>query len=195
MNRFLFPFPPFVVLAACVLMSACSDHRNANPAPSRKAAGARSSGAPPAFSVKIRSERVGSRYVYLIKRRKDGTQAYVLRSDSSVAESAGEGTGRSEFINPHIIFSGHEGKQMVADAPHAVILVKEKSLLMDGGVHALTSDGMTLDSDTLSYDEATDHLRGRGHVLVTTPRGERLVGDRIDANLRLSEMRITHDRN
>jgi lipopolysaccharide assembly outer membrane protein LptD (OstA) len=192
MNRFFPLFPAFVVLAAAavLLISACSQHRIA---PSRNTV-ARSNGVPPAFSVKIRSERVGSRYVYLSKRRKDGTQAYVLRSDSSVAESAGEGTGRSEFINPHIIFSGRGRKQMIADAPHAVILVKEKSLLMDGGVHALTSDGMTLNSDTLRYDEGTDHLRGRGHVLVTTPRGERLVGDRIDANLRLSEMRITHDR-
>jgi Lipopolysaccharide-assembly, LptC-related len=184
----------FLALAASFLISACSEHQASNPAPSQKVRNAGAGGTPPAFSVKVRSERVGSRYVYLIKRRKDGSQAYVLRSDSSVAESAGGGTGRSEFINPHIIFSGRAGKQLVADAPHAVILVKEKSLMMDGGVHALTNDGMTLNSDTLGYDEATDHLRGRGHVLVTTPRGERLVGDRIDANLRLSEMRITHDR-
>jgi hypothetical protein len=194
MNRFLFLLPTFVAFAAAFLLNACSEHRIANSAPSQRAAVARPSGSPPPFSVKIRSERVGSRYVYLSKRRKDGTQAYVLRSDSSVAESAGEGTGRSEFINPHISFLGRGGKQMVADAPHAVILVKEKSLLMDGGVHALTSDGMMLNADTLRYDEATDHLRGKGHVLVTTPRGERLVGDRIEANLRLSEMRITHDR-
>jgi lipopolysaccharide assembly outer membrane protein LptD (OstA) len=117
----------------------------------------------------------------------------MLRSDVNIAESAGEGTGRSDFTNPHIIFSEHGGKRLVADAPHAVILVKEKSLVMDGGVQALTSDGMMLHSDVLKYDEASDRLRGEGHVLVTTPRGERLAGDRIDANLHLSEMRITHD--
>jgi lipopolysaccharide assembly outer membrane protein LptD (OstA) len=118
----------------------------------------------------------------------------MLRSDENVAESAGEGTGRSEFVNPHIIFTGREGQKLIADAPHAVILVKERNLLMDGGVHARTSDGMTVRSDTLTYNEATDRLHGSGRVVVTTPRGERLTGDRIDADLRLSQMRIFHDR-
>jgi hypothetical protein len=193
MNFFYRSSPAFAALAAASLMSGCSGHRISN-ATLEKTSVVRPGGTPTPLSIKVRSERVGSRYVYLTKRRKDGTRAYVLRSDVNVAESAGEGTGRSEFTNPHIVFSERGGKRLVADAPHAVILVKEKTLLMDGGVHAVTSDGMTLNSDTLRYDETADRLHGRGHVLVTTPRGERLAGDRIDANLRLSEMRITHDR-
>jgi lipopolysaccharide assembly outer membrane protein LptD (OstA) len=149
---------------------------------------------PKPITVTVRSQRVGSQYVYLTKRRKDNSKAYVLRSDMNVAKSAGEGTGSSEFTNPHIVFSGREGQQLVADAPHAVILMKERSLLMNGGVRAQTSDGMFVKADTLTYNEMTDRLHGVGHVLVTTPRGERLTGDRIDANLHLSEMRIFHDR-
>lgn len=173
------------------LLQACATPRSpSKPSESGVAPGA----SPTPIVVRVRSERIGSRYVYLTRRRKDNSEAYMLRSDENVAESAGEGTGRSEFVNPHIIFTGREGQKLIADAPHAVILVKERNLLMDGGVHARTSDGMTVRSDTLTYNEATDRLHGSGRVVVTTPRGERLTGDRIDADLRLSQMRIFHDR-
>jgi LPS export ABC transporter protein LptC len=146
----------------------------------------------PPLSITVRSRRIGSQYVYITKRRKDNTQAYALRSDASFAQSVGE-AGRSEFTNPHIVFTDRSGRRLIADAPHAEVSVEERELMLDGGVVAHTSDGMTLKSDTLFYDEVSDQLHGKGHVVVTTPRGERLVGDRIDANLHLSKMRISHD--
>jgi hypothetical protein len=181
----------FVAVGICAIVGSCSNtHAPKPPKPSARTPAP----SPTPLAIKVRSLRIGNRYVYLTKRRTDNTEAYILRSDANVAESAGEGTGRSDFSNPHIVFAERTGQRLVADAPHAVILVKEKNLLMDGGVRAHTSDGMTLQSDALTYDETTDRLHGVGNVLVTTPRGERLTGDVIDANVRLSEMRISHVR-
>jgi len=146
------------------------------------------------ITVRDLSQRVNSEYVYLTKRRRDNSKAYTLRADANVSESAGQGTGRSDFTNPHIIFAERAGQTLVADAPHASIVESRKSIVMTGGVRARTSDGMLLQCDTLTYDEGSDRLHGRGNVLVKTPRGERLTGDRIEANLRLSEMQLTHDR-
>jgi LPS export ABC transporter protein LptC len=173
---------PLLLLAA-----ACSGPPIGTSAP-------RSSPTRPPITVRDLSQRVNSQYVYLTKRKKDKSKAYTLRADANVSESAGRGTGRSDFTNPHIIFAGRKGETLVADAPHASIVESRKSIVMTGGVRARTNDGMALQCDTLTYDEGSDRLHGSGHVLVKTPRGERLSGDRIEANLRLSEMQLTHDR-
>jgi hypothetical protein len=166
-----------------LVLAACS--------PSAPGGTAASTATRPPITVRDLSQRVNSQYVYLTKRRRDNSKAYTLRADANVSESAGQGTGRSDFTNPHIIFAERTGETLVADAPHASIV---ESIVMTGGVRARTSDGMALQCDTLTYDEGSDRLHGRGHVLVQTPRGERLSGDRIEANLRLSEMQLTHDR-
>jgi lipopolysaccharide assembly outer membrane protein LptD (OstA) len=176
--------PELVVLAFAVACSSPPIAPSApGPTPTR-----------PPITVRDLSQRVNSEYVYLTKRRRDNTKAYTLRADANVSESAGQGTGRSDFTNPHITFAGRAGETLVADAPHASIVESQKSIVMTGGVRARTSDGMLLQCDTLTYDEGSDRLHGRGHVLVKTPRGERLSGDRIEANLRLSEMQLSHDR-
>jgi len=170
--------------AALLLLAACSSAPHAGPSPS----------AAPPITIRDISNRVNTRYVYLTERRRDNSKVYTLRADQNVSESAGQGTGRSDFTNPHIIFAERTGETLVADAPSATILEGQKSIVMTGGVHARTSDGMLLQCDTLTYSELTDRLHGTGNVQVVTPRGERLSGDRIDANLRLSEMQLTHDR-
>jgi LPS export ABC transporter protein LptC len=170
-------------VAALLLLAACSSGPKSAP----------SSSAQPIMLRDI-SVRDNSRYVYLTERRRDNSKVYTLRADANVSESAGQGTGRSDFTNPHIIFAERTGETLVADAPRATIFEGRKSIVMSGGVHARTSDGMLLQCDTLTYSEATDRLHGAGDVQVVTPRGERLSGDRIDANLRLSEMQLSHDR-
>jgi hypothetical protein len=64
-------------------------------------------------------------------------------------------------------------------------------VLMTGGVHAHTQDGVTLTCDTMRYDDRTQSIHGTGHVLLTTPRGESLAGDTIDADLKLDHVRVT----
>ncbi len=183
-------------LAACAagalaaLCAGCSaPSKNASEHPGAPSPSSR----PTVPPITIRSQRVGSRYVYLTKRRKDGGEEYTLRSDANVIESGGSGGGWSTFVNPHIVFVGRTGERLTADARRAVILQQQKSMLMSGDVLARTADGVRLRCDRLRYDEMDERLHGDGNVVVTTPRGERLTGDRVDADLRLSEMRIIHE--
>jgi lipopolysaccharide assembly outer membrane protein LptD (OstA) len=62
---------------------------------------------------------------------------------------------------------------------------------MTGGVRARTSDGKTLTCDTLRYNDATGRLLGEGNVVLTSPLGEQLRGQRLDADVRLSKLVMT----
>jgi LPS export ABC transporter protein LptC len=136
--------------------------------------------APP---INFEGNRVGSRYVYATK-QKGGREVYVLRADSVEAVYNGAATARSAFTNPHVVFYGDHGKRLLADAPAGTVAEKDKTVVMSGGVHAKTNDGMTLASDTLQYDDESQIVHGTGHVVVRFPEGEELRGDTVTWNLR-----------
>jgi LPS export ABC transporter protein LptC len=148
---------------------------------------------PSPVPIKIHSQRIGSKYVYLTEQKKNRI-VYVLRADSNTSIRLAEGAGHSEFERPHVIFYGGGKRSLVADAPLATVQERDKSVLMSGGVVTKTDRGMTLDSDTLRYDDATEHLHGEGHVVVTTPQGEQLTGDHLDYDMRTTEMHVTADK-
>jgi LPS export ABC transporter protein LptC len=140
--------------------------------------------------IKIHSKRIGSKYIYLTEQKRNRV-VYVLRADSNTSIRLAEGAGHSEFERPHVIFYGSGKRSLVADSPLATVEERDKSVLMSGGVHTRTDRGMTLASDTLRYDDATERLLGEGHVVVTTPQGEELRGDHLDYDMRTTEMHVT----
>jgi LPS export ABC transporter protein LptC len=147
-------------------------------------------GAPTPIPIKIHSKRIGSKYIYLTEQKRNRV-VYVLRADSNTSIRLAEGAGHSEFERPHVIFYGSGKRSLVADSPLATVEERDKSVLMSGGVHTRTDRGMTLASDTLRYDDATERLLGEGHVVVTTPQGEELRGDHLDYDMRTTEMHVT----
>ncbi len=154
--------------------------------------GATPTAAPTATPVafKVTSNRIGKRYVTLTEQKR-GRTVYVLRADSNEADRFAAGTGRSTFTRPHVVFYEARGKTLTADAPLATVEEQSKTIVMSGGVHARTSDGITLTCDTLRYDDRSEHIHGTGNVVVTTPRGERLQGDTLDADVQLDHVRVT----
>jgi len=147
------------------------------------AAGSAPKAAATAFPIGVSANRVGQRYVYLTKQKKN-RKVYVLRADAENGRYFGQDTGRSTFVNPHVTFYGHQGKRLVADAPTGTVVEKDKTVRMSGGVRARSQDGLTLRSDTLRYDDQTDKVHGEGNVTVTSPRGEELQGQTLEWNLR-----------
>ncbi|GAC1441241.1 MAG: hypothetical protein NVS2B8_03360 [Vulcanimicrobiaceae bacterium] len=135
------------------------------------------------FPIGITARRVGARYVFLTK-QKASHKVYVLRADAQSGRYFGQNTGRSTFTNPHVIFYGRDGKRLVADAPTGTVVEKDKTVRMSGGVRARSSDGLTLRSDALTYDDQHDLVHGQGNVTVTSPQGEELQGETLDWNLR-----------
>lgn len=147
-------------------------------------------GTPTFLPITLRSKSVGSKYIYLTK-QKNNRKVYVLRADSQTGEYFGQDTGRSDFTNPHVTFFDPDGRTMVADAPRGTLLEKDKSVVMSGGVHARTQGGMTLSCQTLRYNDQTQMMHGEGSVVLTSPEGEELRGERIDADTRLSTVHVS----
>jgi hypothetical protein len=179
-------------LTLCAALAACSNATRPSGPPSASPSPARTG--PPAarqspVAIRIHSQRVGSKYIYLTEQKKSRV-VYVLRADSNESIRLAEGAGHSTFTLPHVtFFSGP--RTIVADAPLATVEERDRSVLMSGGVHAKTDKGMTLTSDTLRYDDATERLHGEGHVVVTTPQGTELHGDVLDYDMRTTEMHVT----
>jgi LPS export ABC transporter protein LptC len=102
----------------------------------------------------------------------------------------GASTGRSDLKNPHVVFYGDGGKRLAASAPAGTVVEKDKTMLMTGGVHARSQDGMTLQSDTLRYDEQSQIVHGGGNVVLTFPAGEALRGQTMDWDLRTGHITV-----
>jgi len=126
--------------------------------------------------------RTGDKYVYLTKQRRN-RKIYALRADAEKGEYFGANTGRSSFVNPHIVFYGSGGKQLTADAPTGIVLEREKTVLMSGGVSARSQDGVHLVSDAMTYDDASETIHARGDVVMDSPDGSQLRGTTLDWNL------------
>jgi len=126
--------------------------------------------------------RTADKYIYLTKQRRN-RKVYVLRADAEKGQYFGENTGRSSFVNPHITFYGSEGKQVVADAPFGLVVEREKTVRMSGGVHARSQDGVTLTSDRMLYDDARGTIHAEGNVVMDSPQGSELRGSALDWNL------------
>ena len=117
---------------------------------------------------------------------------YIIRANSFVADTtAGHAaTGSGTFDRPHITFVDRSGARTVADAPKAVLTSADKSVLMTGGVHTRSQDGNVLSCDRLRYNGNTERIHGDGHVVLTTAQGFTLVGDEIDGDARLENVRV-----
>ena len=123
---------------------------------------------------------------------KDRRTIYIVRAKSFTADTASgqTATGNGEFDHPQITFVDRSGAKTVANAPKAVLTSADKSVLMTGGVTARSQDGNMLSCDSLRYDGNSERIHGDGHVVMRTPAGLTLVGDVLDGDARLQNVRV-----
>jgi lipopolysaccharide assembly outer membrane protein LptD (OstA) len=176
---------PELVLAA--LLAACSHPSAPGPASS----GATPAPTPTPLPLHVTSNGSSGQYTTLSE-MKHQRIIYTLRANSFVADTAAghNVSGSGTFDQPHITFVDRSGARTIADAPKAVLTSADKSVLMTGGVHARSQDGNVLSCDRLRYDGTTERIHGDGHVVMTTPSGLMLVGDEIDGDARLADVRV-----
>jgi lipopolysaccharide assembly outer membrane protein LptD (OstA) len=174
-------------LALVALLAACA-HPAAPPPPSTASPAPAAS--PTLVPVHIVSSGNGS-YTTLSE-MKNRRKIYTIRALSFVADTAAgqAAAGSGELEQPHITFVDRSGAQTVADAPKAVLSSADKSVLMTGGVQARSQDGNVLSCDRLRYNGTTERIHGDGHVVMRTPGGLTLVGDEIDGDARLRDVRV-----
>jgi len=160
----------------------------ATPSPAASASPASATASTP--PIQVNAKRLGSKYIFLTK-QKGNRIVYVLRADSESGQYFGQDTGRSNFVNPHVTFYGDHGRRLMAIAPAGTVVEKDKTVLMSGGVHARTQNGMLLTSDTLRYDDPDQVVHGVGNVDVRDPQGEELRGSVLDWNLRTGHVNVS----
>ena len=95
---------------------------------------------------------------------------YDVRSAKAVYDRTADGTAVATFTNPIVVFHDRRNRTMFATAPEAVAHDKDKTVVMNGGVHAKTTDGETLTCDSLSYDARHEQIRGIGHVVLVNAK-------------------------
>ncbi|MGH7708118.1 MAG: LPS export ABC transporter periplasmic protein LptC [Vulcanimicrobiaceae bacterium] len=181
-----------VLAIACMVLAAGCNARAPAPraTPAAELASPTPKPPPTPIPIEIHAHRQGARYIYFTQLRR-GRKLYVIRADANEIVRSQANQGRSTFVNPHVTFYQTGGKTLVADAPRAVVSEADHSIAMSGGVHARTSDGATLQCDTLVYDERSQRIHGTGHVHFVGTQGESATGSRIDANTELTEIRMT----
>jgi hypothetical protein len=182
----------FALLLGAALASGCGA-----PAEGPASTPSPAASAPPATNgpndqtpITFVAPHTGDKYIYLTKQRLN-RKVYVLRADAEKGQYFGANTGRSSFVNPHITFYGLEGKRVVADAPAGLVIEGTKTVQMSGGVHARSQDGVTLTSDDMLYDEPTQTIHARGHVVMDSPQGSELRGAALDWNLTTGYVNVT----
>jgi lipopolysaccharide assembly outer membrane protein LptD (OstA) len=171
----------FAALAAC-----------ARPAGAPPAATASPPAAPSATPLALHVTSTGNGRLTTLTEMKHERTIYIVRARSFVADTAAGrvATGSGTFERPEITFVDRDGARTVADAPKAVLTSADKSVLMTGGVRARSQDGNLLACDRLRYDGATERIHGDGHVVMQTPSGLILVGNALDGDARLQNVRV-----
>jgi lipopolysaccharide assembly outer membrane protein LptD (OstA) len=175
------------LLLGLLLVTACG-HPASAPAPNASPAPAET---PTPVPLHIVSS--GNAGYTTLTEMKDRRTIYVVRAKSFVADTSASRTasGNGEFEQPRITFIARNGAKTVADAPKAVLTSADKSVIMTGGVHARSQDGNVLSCDRLRYDGTTERIHGDGNVALRTPAGLTLVGDVIDGDARLQNVRVS----
>jgi hypothetical protein len=155
---------------------------------------ARASGPPPPSATPLPLHVIssGNGHYTTLSEMKNRRTIYVVRARSFVADTVAgsSAAGSGSFEAPQITFIDRGGARTVADAPKAVLTSADKSVLMVGGVHARSQDGNVLSCDRLRYDGNTERIHGDGHVVMRTPAGLTLVGDQLDGDARLANVRV-----
>jgi lipopolysaccharide assembly outer membrane protein LptD (OstA) len=180
--------PPRELVAAVLLLVTACAHPAAPPA-----AGPSAAPAPAATALPLHVASSGGPGQYtVLSEIKHRRTIYTIRANSFAADTAAGhiATGSGVFDQPQITFVDRSGARTIADAPKAVLTSADKSVLMTGGVHARSQDGNVLACDRLRYDGDSERIHGDGHVVMTTPAGFTLVGDEIDGDARLQNVRV-----
>ena len=179
-----------LLLLAAQLPVACS--RPAAPPPVASPAATAAATGPTPLPLHVVSSGGNGGFTTL-REMKNGRAIYDVRATSFIADTAagtGAATGSGLFDRPHITFIDKDGAKTVADAPKAVLTSADKSVLMTGGVQARSQDGNVLSCDRLRYDGATETIHGDGNVVMRMPSGLTLVGDEVDGDARLQNVRV-----
>jgi lipopolysaccharide assembly outer membrane protein LptD (OstA) len=117
-------------------------------------------------------------------------KVYELLARSSDSTLQSQTSSNGIFRQTRVTFYGADGSTLSGAAPMAVVNTTTETITLQDGVHAKTSDGITLQCDRLEYDRTSGLLHGTGNVRVVNRAGYALTGGSFRSDLRLSHVHV-----
>lgn len=140
--------------------------------------------------VSVRAERSRTTPVSIVVVG-HGRMLYRILADANDSRRMTNGTYKSHFVNPSVLFFNQDGGRMRAKARTADADGAAKVVILNNAVHVYAADGSTLTCDRFSYDEAENHVHGSGHVTVVTKQGDIMHGEDVTGDVRLQSLHIS----
>ncbi len=173
-----------LVIAALVLLAACSQHAGQPAASTSAPAPAASRKANTSYVIK--ATRVGGRPV-VITSLSNGQPQYELRASSVFyTTSLQRGTFKDNTL---FFYKGHTTRLTVT-APTATVDEAHQQVFLTDGVLARAPTGESLRADQMQYDARSAQLVGTGHVVLDDGKGDKLTGERAVADLDLEQVNL-----
>ncbi len=147
----------------------------------------------PSTTLPIRIVGKGTAKQQIVTYQQQGNRRlYELHAKSSVYENSSAQTV-AQFKDTSVTFYDKSGSTLVATAPVTTVDQRAKQVVMTGGVHATSSNGMRLVCDRLTYYGKTGMLHGEGKVrVVKTEGGQQTTafGNSFDSDVKMTQMRM-----
>ncbi|TAM60960.1 LPS export ABC transporter periplasmic protein LptC [bacterium] len=171
--------------AALVLLALAGCHRAAVPPPQALA-----TTPPPQAAVTFPPLRVtahGSAKVPVVieSYRTNGSKRYRLEAHSALYDNAHR---RASFHNAHVVFY-RGARTLTVDAPSALLDHASQTVTMDGGVRAVSDDGIVLTCRRMVYHSESDRVSGDGDVRMRSGN-DVLTGGHLESDLRLEQVTV-----
>lgn len=170
-------------LCVCLALAACNPQPQHAP---RSVSTPSPEGLPP---LQITGRGSGKQPVHFL-RQSGNRKVYALQARSYVSHASRQ-AARTVFSDATVTFFDKDGTRLTANAPRALIDDRARLVVLSGGVHAVTSTGLRLVCDRLTYDQRTEMLAGLGSVRMTGAQGgqqQELTGSSFTSNINLTQM-------
>ncbi|MBV8579137.1 MAG: LPS export ABC transporter periplasmic protein LptC [Candidatus Eremiobacteraeota bacterium] len=181
---------PAAAFGLILALAACTPNKPetaASPAPTARPVPSASATQVP---LHIETHGGNGQYVTIVETN-HGRKVYTIRALSGTMQRTGTNEATGDLEQPHITFVDRGGTTTIADAPKAHVAERDKTVVMTGGVHAVTSGGSVLRCDTLTYFGNTERFHGEGNVNLTAPNGLELNGRYLDGDVKLQDVNVT----
>lgn len=117
---------------------------------------------------------------------------YELLANSEEARSS-SAIAQATFHVARVTFYDRGGSTLRATAPIAFLDDRHQQVILDGGVHATTSAGLSLLCNRLTYNRGSGTIHGEGNVVITGMQSgtqTTLTGSSFDSDVNLASMRM-----
>ncbi|WP_196593070.1 LPS export ABC transporter periplasmic protein LptC [Pectinatus sottacetonis] len=122
-----------------------------------------------------------------IVEEKDGKKIWEIKAESI---NMNTDTQEAEMKKIEGKYYGEPGKILTVTAPHGLYDAKEKNIILDQGVHAENSDGLSFDAQKMTWNNKEQLFTGEGNVRIVRADIQ-AAGDKFESSKAFSQFKLT----